>query len=372
MEFLLLATFGQVMKYIGYVLIAVLILLVMITVHELGHYIAGKIFGFGIEEFSIGFGPKLYQKQKKNGELFSLRLLPLGGFCGFKGEDASSDDPTAFNNKKPWQRMIVLVSGALMNYVTALLIIMLMFGIYGQTAFKLAYINPDPAYTNEYSLQVGDVVTKIDGKNIYLTTDMMRALDGKDKDELVPFTVIRDGQTLNLSIKLRSNVDLKNVEDLKPVYLALGAYKADADGEIVGYGIASTFVRFGFFQTIGRGFEYSFKLAGTIFTVLGQLLTGKLGIGAMGGTITTIAVTADAIMVGGFKYLLYISSFIGVNLAVFNLLPFPALDGARVIFCAIEWIFKKPVNRKVEAIIHTVGLVLLLVFAVLVDLQRCF
>ena len=167
-------------------------------------------------------------------------------------------------------------------------------------------------------------------------------------------------------------VALKNVEDMKPVYLALGAYKLDTDGEIVGYGIASTFVRFGFFQTIGRGFEYSFKLAGTIFTVLGQLLTGKLGIGAMGGTITTIVVTADAIMVGGFKYLLYISSFIGVNLAVFNLLPFPALDGSRVVFCAIEGILKKPVNRRVEGVIHTVGLVLLLAFAVFVDLQRCF
>ena len=87
MEMLFLASFGEILGYIGYVLIAVLVLLVMITVHELGHYIAGKLLGFGIEEFAIGFGPKLYSKTKENGEVFSVRLLPIGGFCAFVGED---------------------------------------------------------------------------------------------------------------------------------------------------------------------------------------------------------------------------------------------------------------------------------------------
>ena len=109
-----------------------------------------------------------------------------------------------------------------------------------------------------------------------------------------------------------------------------------------------------------------------IFTVLGQLITGALGISSVGGTVTTISVTAEAIKVGGFRNLLNISSFIGVNLAVFNLLPIPALDGSRVVFTLIEGIRKKPLNRNVEGIIHTVGLFALLLFAVFVDLQRCF
>ena len=92
----------------------------------------------------------------------------------------------------------------------------------------------------------------------------------------------------------------------------------------------------------------------------------------MGGTVTTISVTVQAIKVGGFRYLLNIAGFIGVNLAVFNLLPIPAIDGSHVVFTLIEWILKRPVNRKVEAIIHTVGLALLLCFAVILDLQRCF
>ena len=165
---LLLSSFGEIMSYVGYVALAVLILLVMITVHEFGHYIAGKIFGFGINEFAIGFGPKLFSRTKSDGEIFSLRLFPIGGFCAFKGEDDDSDDPTAFNNKKWWQRIIVLVSGALCNYVLAVLVIMLMFGIYGQTALVSYKTVPTNDIVAEYCLQDKDVLLKANGKNIYM------------------------------------------------------------------------------------------------------------------------------------------------------------------------------------------------------------
>lgn len=119
------------MQSIGYVVLAIVVLLIMITVHEFGHYVAGKAFGFGIEEFAIGFGPKLYSRTRKSGEIFSVRALPIGGFCAFKGEDEDDEDPKAFNNRKPWQRIIVLVAGALMNYLLALLLIFVLFGAYG-------------------------------------------------------------------------------------------------------------------------------------------------------------------------------------------------------------------------------------------------
>lgn len=374
MSYNLLATFGEITQYVGYIALAILVLLVMITVHEFGHYIAGKIFKFGIEEFAIGFGPKLFSKKLKSGENFSIRLLPVGGFCAFTGEDETSEDPKAFNNKKPWQRIIVLISGALMNYLLALVIIVLMFSVYGQTSLVTYKMQENPAYTAQYSFAEKDVVLKVEGKNVYMLTDLMNGIEGKKQDDIVKFTVIRNGEVRDISVKLRADANFKNVEDSLTLYKTLGIYyETDAQtGQMTEGGLYSTSVRLGFFATIGRSFEYSFKIAGTIFAVLGQLLTGQLGLSSVGGTVTTVSMTATAIQIGGLRYLLNIASFIGVNLAVFNLLPIPALDGSRVVFTAIEWIRKKPLNRRVEGIIHTVGFVLILLFAIIVDLQQCF
>ena len=374
MNLLLMASFGEVMSYIGYIALAVLVLLIMITVHELGHYISGKILGFGIEEFAIGFGPKLFSKKKKDGEVFSVRLLPIGGFCAFKGEDKDSDDPTAFNNRKPWQRIIVLISGAFMNYLLALLIIIIMFGAYGQSALMTYKVeDTTPVYTSEYSFLEKDVIIKANGKNAYLTTDLMDAVKDKKEGDIVPFTVRRAGQNVDINVKLRADTDFKNVEDNVSLFKALGIkYQTDEQGNLLASGLAMTGLRMGFFKTILMSFEYSFTLASSIFGVLGQLITGALGIGSLGGTVTTISVTATAIKLGGIRNLLNIASFIGVNLAVFNLLPIPALDGCRVVFTAIEGIRKKPISRRVEGLIHTVGFVLILIFAVFIDLQQCF
>lgn len=371
MSFCLMASFVEIISYAGYVLIAVLVLLAMITVHEFGHFIAGKIFGFGIEEFSIGFGPKLFSKKKKNGEVFSVRLLPIGGFCAFRGEDKDDEDPAAFNNKKPWQRIIVLVSGALMNYVLALLLIILMFGVYGQSALMTGKLSGEGEAG--YTFYERDVILTANGKNAYMLTDLMNAVNGKKQGEEVPFTVYRDGVKKDITVKMICDADFKSVEDVTTLYKSLGIYyETDEKGGLINGGMYSTSVRLGFFATIGRSFDYSFKIAGTVFMVIGELLTGALGIKSLGGTITTVAVAADAIKAGGFKYLLNVASFIGVNLAVFNLLPIPALDGSRAVFTAVEWVRGKPLNRRVEGIIHTVGFVLILLFAIIVDLQRCF
>ena len=373
MEYLLLASFGEVVSYIGYVLIAVLVLLAMITVHEFGHYITGKIFGFGIEEFSIGFGPKLFQKEKKNGELFSVRLLPLGGFCAFKGEDADDPDPTAFNNKKPWQRIIVLISGAFMNYLFALLIIIITFSAYGQSALVTYKMSENPAYSS-YCFEEKDIILKANDRNVYMVADLMNAIENKKQGDLVKFTIRRDGEIKEIEVMLRRDTTFSSVEDSFTLYDALGIYyqKDIETGKMTDGGLYQTGIKFGFFQTIGRSVDYSFRLAGSIFIVLKQLITGALGLSSLGGTVTTITVTAEAIKIGGLRYLLNMSSLIGVNLAVFNLLPIPALDGSRVVFTLIEWIRRKPISRRVEGVIHGIGLVLLMCFALLVDLQRCF
>ncbi len=365
------------MGVIGSVLLAILILLAMITVHEFGHYVAGKIFHFKINEFAIGFGPALFKHKKKNGELVSVRCLPLGGYCAFEGEDSDNPHPDAFNNKKPWQRIIVLFAGAFMNYLLALLLIVISFSACGQLLL-MTFVEPaaDPAY-NEYSLQDKDIIISCEGKDIYLTTDLMDALEGKKQGDLVKFTLSREEEgkrtIQTVQVMLRADADFADLTDTKTLWDALGIQKVYAeDGETYSYRIYTTaFKGFGFFETIGRSFVYSFRIGGTIFKVLGQLLTGNLGLDAFGGPVSTIKITSQ-IASRGFQQFLEISAFIGVNLAVFNLLPIPALDGSKIVFTVIEWIRGKPINRKVEAVIHAVGFVLLLGFAVLVDLLQLF
>lgn len=453
-------------KTAGYVLLAILILMIMITVHELGHYLVGKAFKFKINEFAIGMGPAIFKRTMKSGEIFSIRLFPFGGFCAFDGEDQDGDDPNAFNNKKPWQRILVLVAGATMNYLLALLIIIISMSAYGQSTLGMQYGRHDEAIYGtsieeqipaDKSINDGEYIVSLtrDGKksNIYMTVDLISSLNHAKKGDVVTAELISGGKTVKRDIILRADVECKNLTEVTKAYDALGmgyAMQLEANGsspfikgdflikigapdveyknatfvytpddvayvlkdKAVGdtvwfwttrdtkyvytfgsswsacektgegvmnylgiketarnYYVTATYVRHGFFKTIGHSFGYSFKIGGTVFRTLGQLLTGKLGLNAVGGTITTIKTTSEVISYG-FRYALEIMAFIGVNLAVFNLLPIPALDGARVVFCVIEWIRKKPVSRKVEGIIHAVGLLVILGFAILVDILQ--
>ncbi len=382
---------AEVFRTIGAIALAVLILLIMITVHEFGHYLAGKIFHFKINEFAIGFGPAIFKRRsKKTDELFSVRVFPLGGYCAFEGEDGLEEEqtdengitsvkqphPDAFTKKPCWQRIIVLVSGALMNYLLALLLIIVNLSVNGQMLPAVYEIAPSAEYAAEYSLHSRDILLEVGGNAVYMTTDIAHAVNGKSKGDLVSVRVSRvtqfDGEgkavkreEVRTNVMLRADVSVKSSTDFSSVWEAFGVQKG-TDGEFL---LAHSFYQFDFASALGRSFVYSFKIAGSIFQVIGELFTGRLGLDAFGGPITTITMTSQ-IASRGFQYFLEIASYIGVNLAVFNLLPIPALDGSKVVFTAIEWVRGKPINRKVEAIIHVVGLALLLGFAVLVDILQ--
>lgn len=155
---------GSTLSYVWYVLIAIFALLLMVMIHEFGHYIAGKILGFKINEFSVGFGPKIFQKKKKNGELFSLRVIPLGGYCAFDGEDENSNSPTAFNNQKPWKRLIVLFSGAFFNFLSAIIFSYILLVSFGYEDVSVKTIsNTSFQYQEVNHLEEGDRIYGING-----------------------------------------------------------------------------------------------------------------------------------------------------------------------------------------------------------------
>lgn len=373
-ELMGLLSVSSVLSVIGSVALAILILLIMITVHEFGHYLAGKALKFKINEFAIGFGPKLFKrKSKKSGELFSVRLLPLGGFCAFEDEEGTDgeENKESFISKPPWKRIIVLLAGPVMNYVLALLLIIVSMFAFGQQVFKVGSVDTESenaAIYAEHSLDAGDMILEVNGKRVYLITDMMSALKGKAEGEVVPVLVSRGGEEVTADVMLRSDCDFESSSETSKLWRALGVGTVIKDGTKY-WDVSADNYRLGFFQTIGSSFVYSFKIAGTIFKVLGELLTGHLGLSAMGGPVTTIKLTSE-IATQSLQSFLEIAAYIGVNLAVFNLLPIPALDGSKIVFCLIEWVFRKPVPRKIEAVIHSVGFILILVFAVLVDILQ--
>ncbi len=356
----------SIFSTVGSFAAAIAVLLFMITVHEFGHYIAGKKLGFKINEFAIGFGPAIFKRKMKSGEDFSVRCIPLGGYCAFEGEDSESQSPDSFEKKSPWKRIIVLAAGATANIIATIIIIVGVFAFAGQYFIQVASVLPSPpseTYNTDYVLEAGDYIIEIDGKTIYSTSTLTSQIAAAKEEgrDVLQITVIRDGEEITVPVEIR-------------IY----EYTYEEDGvsktlTSEGLGILNTSgaVKFGVFDTIKHSFGYCISAAGQIYVFLGQLFTGGVGLEYVGGPVTTITMTASIASMG-WRVLLEFVALIGINLAVFNLLPIPALDGSKIVFTAIEWVRGKPINRNVENMIHFIGFVAIFAFAIFVDLIKLF
>ena len=359
-----LVTFIGVLETIGYIMLGVLALMFMIVIHELGHFISWKLLGFRIMEFGIGFGPPIFKKiNKKNGEIFSVRPIPLGGFCRFEEEDGESKSPTAFNNQPAWKRIIVLFSGALLNFISALIIISIFFAAYGQVVLSIDNMYPDSVNSNGV-LQKGDVFLKVNNKNLNILEagDAYKKFAEADGD--LEVTILRNGEKIQTTIK-KGEYTIGSFDENN------NFIPSETGEKSYGYGFSGVLSprKLPFIDSIGRAFSYMFFIVLKIFQIFGQLFTGKIGLNSIGGPVSTIQLMTEASK-AGFASLTFVVSIISANLAVMNLLPIPALDGSRIVFCIIEIIRRKPVSKKVEGIIHTVGFLMLILFAVFVDLYR--
>jgi regulator of sigma E protease len=324
-------------------------------VHEFGHYIAGKALGFKINEFSIGFGPAIYKKKAKSGEIFSVRTIPIGGYCLFLGEDEENSSGEAFNNQKPWKRIIVLLAGVAFNFLTAIIVFTLFFSFYG---YNVPAVKSTYAFTSGAVnvLEEGDMILKVNGKNVYSVYDTNLTKLIKESGDDVRMTVLRDGEKKEITAK---KAEYSYVND---------------NGETVkntGVGITIEFksFKFGLIESFVRSIISSWQIIVLIVGTLGKIFTGMLGIkGTLAGPISTIAAISSTTAAYGFSGYLSVLAVISVSIAFTNILPLPALDGSRVIFTLIEWIRKKPINRKVEGMIHAVGLFVLFSLTILLDI----
>jgi len=327
--------FTTILGYIG----AVLVLAFMIIAHELGHFTAGRALGFSIDKFAVGFGPKLITWHKKETE-FSVRAFPIGGFCLFHGEDANDSDPRAFNNQKVWKRLIVLVSGALANLITAVVLSVIILSFYGDAEPVVQeVVAGSPA--EEYGLMEGDILRSFEGQKIDFAIEMMIAQSKPNGEVDLDMTVERDGKLVDLVIP-------RQFDEAEGRYMAGFVYQQEP-------------VNYSFWESIGLSFKWLVAITNYTYRAFFGLFTGATNINEVGGILMVTDSIQQAFHIS-LVTVLDIVALLSVNLAVMNLLPFPALDGGRIVFLAIEGIFKKPVKREVEGTIHAIGMLLLFAF----------
>ena len=386
------------MKYFLFILIAVVILLVMIVIHELGHYVAGKIFKFKINEFSVGFGPKIFSKKnKKTGEVFSLRAVPLGGFCAFedesgleseeetgevidpdsvfpeiqpeqvmppcvdplKAKEEATEKPRSFTEEKPWKRIIVLAAGAFFNFVSAIIFSFIFIVAVGYVEPEVHTLYADENGNNYCAeLQVGDVITAVNCEKISIMKTYDDLVKVKNVGATYDFTIIRNGQKTTVTVTMKQ-IKSKAADGSDLNYVGLG------------FSPVNTSVKCGAGYAFKYCVPYTCKLSISILASFGGLITGRIPITSLTGPVGTVGIMAELGM-ADLRNFLVLLPLIAANLAIFNILPIPALDGSKIVFTLIEWVRGKPVNRKVENIIHTVGLLLLFGFVIVIDILGLF
>lgn len=331
-------------------LVAILTFLIMIVIHEFGHFIAARLTGVRVNEFAIGFGPTIFKKQGKE-TLYAVRAIPFGGFCAMEGEDNESSDKAAFCNKSPWKRFLIVIMGALFNLIFGFILIMITLApvkVYTTTTIDSFY---EDAVSVNSGLQAGDTILKVDGRRIFTTYDLSYNFTGI-KGNTVDMLVLRDGEEVHLD-----NVAFKTNE---------------ADG--INYISVDFYVK-GQKQTIGTYFAQSFKTsisyARVVLFSLIDLISGKFGISAVSGPVgVTVAISQVART--GIMDLLPMIALISINLGLFNLLPIPALDGSRALFILIEMITRKPVPKRFESFIHAAGFIILILFMVFIAVKDIY
>ena len=336
------------MSTVLYVILAILVLGVCIILHELGHFLAARACGIHVEEFSIGMGPAIFQKQGKETK-YSLRALPFGGYCAFIGEDAEDDDPDprSLNRRPAWQRLIMTAAGPITNFLLSLVLAVVLMAVIGQVAVvnRIATVTEDsPAAIA--GLQAGDSVIGVYGLETEDVESIQTIMDSHGT-EPVELMISRDGQKKNVTVERR--------------------YDEESGRYLMGITFATERARIGLFTAIKSSVTYCIELFREMVKALLTMFTDKEVMDSMAGPVGTVQMMTEFTkesfsesFTEGITMLLNLVVIISMNLGLMNFLPAPALDGGRVVLLILECVTGKHMNRKVEATVHMVGLFILL------------
>lgn len=346
------------------VVIFVVILGILVFVHELGHFIAARKSGMKVEEFGIGFPPRIW-KITKGETVYSLNLIPLGGFVKILGENGEEkENPESFSSKKIWQRAIVLIAGVSMNVALAVIVFIIGFmvglpQVLDDSVLPSATIENPQVQVQEVAqnsaaqligLEPGDVLVTIDGVSITRFEELQNTIATYESD--------------SLELVYQRGLDTMRAE-VSPTPL-----EGISENPVLGVSVLETgVVSYPFFQAIWKGIQATFVMLWQILSLFALLIfnlvtTGTLLVDLSGPV--GIAVMTGQVVDLGFAYVLHFIALLSLNLAIINIIPFPALDGGKLLFLLIEKLKGKPINQQVENVVHNVGFLILILLIMVV------
>ena len=324
------------------IIYAVIMVCILIFVHELGHFIAAKACGVKVNEFALGMGPAIFQR-KKGETTYSLRIIPMGGYCAMEGEDEESTDARAFNNQPALQKSIILVAGAAMNVLTALILMIVVSFCAGIPTMTIGdTVKDSPAQIA--GLMPKDEIVRVDNMEIEKWSQFTKYIDEQDKGDKVEISFLRDGKEMTLAVGV---AEQKNGDKYIGINAQPKKYQAAA---------------------LIEGPKSTWYMAKDMFKILKELVTGDVSAKDLSGPVG-IVYMVDKSVSAGIVTFIYFMALISLNLAVVNLLPFPALDGGRLIFVIIRKVTGKAITDNMEAIVHMIGMVCLLALMLYVTWQ---
>ena len=317
------------------ILAALIIFAVLVIVHEGGHFFTAKAVGIKVNEFAVGMGPLIFKKETSE-TTYSIRAFPIGGYVAMEGENADYDDERAFNNKPAWARALVVAAGPVMNFLLAVVILGGMITYMGTSATLTVADVPEgmPAY--EAGIAAGDTIVSIDGKEV------------SDGNEMKAVLAETPADTESISLGVKGSDGRTRVCDVK--------ITEDEQGNRV---IGVIFkVRHNFFEGMANGLKSSISMEKQMLAALGDLVTGASEEGDVVGPIGIVNIVDQSVQVGLLN-VIYLAALLSLNLALVNILPFPALDGGRLLFIVIRKLTGKAISDELEAKIHLLGMFLL-------------
>lgn len=333
------------MSFIINAVASILIFGIVIFIHELGHFTVAKLSGIKVNEFSMGMGPKLFSIRKNDTD-YSIRIFPIGGFVSMEGEDEESEDDNSFNKAPVQNRIAVVVAGAVMNIILGFAVLMFLTSQQDAITSKTIAGFHDGAMTQQTGLQVDDEILAVNGRRCYIANDIIYEF-ARTQNGTADFTVMRDGKKVELNdVTFETYTDENGVKQM-----VLDFYV---------YPVEKTLV-----SVIRESASWTVSLARLVFLSFIDLITGRVAINNVSGPVGIVTVISEAASVG-LEPVLMILALITINLGVFNLIPFPALDGGRLVFLILEFIRGKAINQKYEIWVNSAGMIALLVFMVFV------